>query len=554
MTIESANIARYMRHNAQQFPNRTAIVARTGRDTQGKAIYTTRSFHDLDRESDQLAWGLSAYGLQRGTRVLVMVRTGLPLISLAFALFKVGCVPVLIDPAVGIFRLAHCIAECAPTAMIGIEIAQVARMLFLRHAMRSIHLSVTVGRTWGWHGPTLADLHADIATPYPIAVTRPADPAAILFTTGSTGMPKGVLYEHGMFEAQYHMLRQHYQIEAGEVDMPALPLLALFDAAMGATTALPEINPARPAACDPVPIIELINDQGVTISFGSPTIWEPITHYCIEHNIRLPTLRRVLMAGAPVPTHLHARFQQILGPNADSHTPYGATEALPMTSASGREILAAHAAEAPTAGTCLGRPLPGIDLCIIPISETAIATWSDTLALLPGEVGEITVRGPSVSRHYVERPQAQAQAKIQAGTQVWHRTGDLGRLDAEGRLWFYGRKSQRVQLADRCLYTEPCERVFNQHPAVYRSALVGIQRAGATIPVIIIEPEPGKLPRHQRERNQFISELRSLATQYPITTGITTFLFHPALPVDVRHNAKIFREQLAVWADKQEPR
>jgi acyl-CoA synthetase (AMP-forming)/AMP-acid ligase II len=414
--------------------------------------------------------------------------------------------------------------------------------------------------------------------PFPLEPVAADDPAAIIFTTGSTGVPKGVLYEHGMFEAQVRLLRELFGVEPGEVEMPAFPLFALFNVALGCTSAIPPIDPTRPAACDPAAVVRFIQDQGVTSTFGSPAIWRNVTAYCLERGVTLPTLRRVLMAGAPVPAELHERFRRILARGADTYTPYGATEALPVASISGAEVLAANAErqremgeDAPLAGTCVGRPAPGVTLRIIPISDGPIEHWDEGLPLPAGEVGEIVVKGPAVTKSYVGRPAPTALAKIRDGDAIWHRMGDLGYLDREGRLWFYGRKSQRVITADargakRTLFTEPVELLFNRHPAVARSALVGVPGRGSGValrasfanggrgpgaalqPVIVIEPKEKDLLRDRVGRERLLGELRELAAGTAMTAGITTFLLHPAFPVDIRHNAKIFREQLAAWA------
>jgi acyl-CoA synthetase (AMP-forming)/AMP-acid ligase II len=551
-TLPERNIARYLPRMARERPNQVAVVTSAGRDAHGQVIYDQLTFAELDRESDRYAWGIAGYGIERGARVLLMVRAGLPLLSLTFALFKAGCVPVLIDPAMGRRNLIACIRECAPDALIGVERAHIARVLF-PSAFRTLRHSVTVGRRLFWDGLTLDELRVEGQAPFPLAAMRDDQPAAIIFTTGSTGVPKGVAYEHGMLNAQVDVIKAIYGITPGEIEMPAFPLLALFNVAMGATSAIPDLDPTRPAACDPAKIVEIMNDQGVTSTFGSPAIWNKVTRYCLDHGIHLPQLRRVLMAGAPVPAAIHQRFQQILEAPADTHTPYGATEALPITTIAGREALAVQAARAdPTAGTCVGRPVPGITLRVIPITDEPITSWDDQLPLPPHHVGEIVVKGALVTTTYINRPAATRLAKIPEGDATWHRMGDLGYLDDEGRLWFYGRKSQRVQLADTCLYTEPCELVFNQHPAVYRSALVGVRsRDRTTQPVIVIEPEAGQQPRSAAARARFIGELLALGARAPMTAPIATVLFHPAFPVDVRHNAKIFREQLAIWAQAQ---
>jgi acyl-CoA synthetase (AMP-forming)/AMP-acid ligase II len=552
-TVAPHNIARHLPLMARERPTQVAVVMGDGHDRQGHPIYRRLSFAELNTVSDRYAWGLSGAGITQGTRVLSMVPAGLPLISLTFALLKVGAVPILIDPAMGRRNLVTCIEECAPEAMVGVPRAQVARLLF-RRAFRSVRRSVNVGSHFVPLGDVnLADLSVPLATPYPMADVAADDPGAIIFTTGSTGVPKGVLYEHGMFDAQVRLLRDLFHIEPGEIEMPAFPLFALFNAALGCTSAIPPIDPVRPASCDPAAVVRFITDQGVTSTFGSPAIWRRVTEWCIANGRPLPTLRRVLMAGAPVPAELHQRFSDLLSHGADTYTPYGATEALPITSISGREVLAANAArrDDPTAGTCVGRPVPEVTLRVIPISDEPIASWDAVTPLPPQQVGEIVVKGPAVTKAYIARPEATTLAKIYEGATVWHRMGDLGYLDEAGRLWFYGRKSHRVETGSATLFTEPVELIFNRHPGVLRSALVGIGPRGNQKPVVLYEARDPTVLREPVAVEAMTASLREHAARYPMTAGISTFLAHPAFPVDIRHNAKIFREQLAVWAERQ---
>ncbi|MBC8160364.1 MAG: AMP-binding protein [Roseiflexaceae bacterium] len=559
MTTIHINIAAFLPAQAQQRPDQLAVVMQAGKQPRHRYIYTKRggyealSFAELDSYSNALAWGLVGYGIAPGQRVLLMVPAGLPLIALTFALFKIGAAPILIDPAMGRQNLAQCIGECQPEAMIGVPRAHLLRAL-APAAFRRCRRYVVAGRNLLGAASldTLEATGRTVAAAFPTANVAADDLAAIVFTTGSTGVPKGVLYEYGMFQAQCAVLRDHFQIQPGEIEMPAFPLFALFNVAMGVTSAIPPIDPTRPASCNPAEVIAFIEDVQVTSTFGSPAIWDKVTRYAQAAGLGLPSLRRVLMAGAPVPQAIHQRFLDLLSPEANTYTPYGATEALPVASISGREVLHAHAERAdPTAGTCVGRAVPGVDLRVIAIIDAPIAQWDDALELPINQVGEIVVAGAMVTKTYLARPEATKLAKIQDGARTWHRMGDLGYLDDNGRLWFYGRKTHRVITAAGTLYTEPVELVFNQHPAVARSALVGIGSTGSATPMIVIEPAAGRMPQSRAARAAFVAELRDLGARHAVTARLTTFLFHPSFPVDIRHNAKIFREKLAVWAAKQ---
>jgi acyl-coenzyme A synthetase/AMP-(fatty) acid ligase len=457
---------------------------------------------------------------------------------------------VLIDPGMGVKNLGVCLREAGPEAFIGIPKAHLARCL-LGWSRATIRRCVTVGPRLGCGGITLGQVRRAGAPrmPYRMTDADTDEMAAILFTSGSTGVAKGVVYTHGIFAAQVEMLRRLYGIEPGEIDLPTFPLFGLFGPALGMTSILPEMDPTRPAEVDPRKIIHAVEHFGVTNLFGSPALIRRVGQYGVSHGTKLPTLRRVISAGAPVPAAAIERFTSLLADGVEVHTPYGATEALPVCSIGGKEILnETRYKTVEGAGVCVGRPVEGMSLKIIRISDDPIPEWNDGLELPRGEIGEIVVQGPIVTRTYYNRPESTALAKIaNPDGGFYHRMGDLGYVDEKGRVWFCGRKSQRVVTSRGTLFTIPCEGVFNAHPAVYRTALVGVRRNEATEPVLCVEREkdstlpPGKL----RE------ELLALGAAHAHTRDIRTILFHPAFPVDIRHNAKIFREKLAAWAARQ---
>lgn len=525
---------------AAAHPTRAALKIPRGRTRAGEIDYLALTFAELDAEV--AAWGarLTAAGITRGDRTLLMVRQGLPLIASVFALFRLGAVPVVIDPGMGFKNFLSCVARSRPTALVGIPLAQIVSRLF-RPTFRTVRHCVTAS------GSLTARLSAPSSQPSALssqpgvtAVATSDELAAILFTSGSTGAPKGVCYEHGQFDAQVRLIRETYGITPGEIDLPLLPIFALFNPALGMTTIVPEIDPRHPADVDPAKIVQAITQENVTNSFGSPTLWCKIGDHCRAQNLTLPTLRRVLCAGAPVPAALWKNSRVFL-PHGQLHSPYGATEALPVASVSAAEIDPAS-----TRGACVGRPVPGLDVRIIALSDAPLATLADTRELPRGEIGEIIVRGPVVTKSYDALPAATALAKISdpAGAAVWHRMGDCGYFDADGRLWFSGRKAERVEAQFGTLHTEPCEQVFRAHPRVTRCALVGLGERGRQRPAIVVEA----VVSDSGVARPFARELRALALAHPHTADIKLFYFHPQFPVDVRHNAKIHRLTLAKWA------
>jgi olefin beta-lactone synthetase len=541
--VESANIASGLTVMARDRPGSLAVLAPAGRDAAGRAKHVHWTFRQLDRESDRVAQGLRNLGIGRGVRTVLMVKPSLSFFSLTFGLFKAGAVPVLVDPGLGIKNLGPCLAEAEPEAFLGIPKAQIARRI-LGWARSTIRTSLTI--TPGW----AAERDAEVCRPI-LAPVDPDETAAILFTSGSTGVPKGAVYTHAIFQAQVELLRRTYDIRAGEVDLCTFPLFALFGPILGMTCVVPEMDATRPGKVDPRKIIEAIEDFGVTNLFGSPALIRRVGEYGASNGIKLPTLRRVISAGAPVSARVLETFSKLLEPDAQIYTPYGATESLPVCSIGSDEILGGtrHATDQ-GAGVCVGKAVEGMRVELISIRDEPIAAWSDDLLVPDGEAGEIVVRGPVVTRSYYRRPEATALAKIDdpANGGFWHRMGDLGRRDKHGRIWFLGRKSHRVQTPSGTLFTIPCEGVFNAHPAVARTALVGVGPPGKTKPILCVEV---KRPTSLAEWERLRGNLLILGKRNPITSEITTFLLHPSFPVDIRHNAKIFREKLATWAEGQ---
>ncbi len=512
----------------------------------------TISFRDLDLEISRLAAGLSAAGIKPGLRAALLVPPSIEFVALTFALFRAGAVIVLIDPGIGPGNMRACLEESRPEAFIGVPKAHAAR-LALRWARKSLRINITVGKKWLWGGFTLEDIRemgtGCFSDPHPDSENKAACPlypetAAILFTSGSTGAPKGAVYTHSMFSAQARMLKEYFRIEPGFNSVPTFPLFALFDVALGLTIVIPKMDFTRPAAVDPEMLSGLIAKHKAVQLFGSPALLDTLGRYGEKAGSALPSLKRVISCGAPVSQAVIARIKKMLAPETQVFTPYGATEALPVSCISGAELASL---EPGLPGICVGRTWEGMETFIIKISDEPIPAWSDALLAGSGEIGEIAVKGPVVSPEYFAREESTSLAKIRgAGGELYHRMGDTGWKDAYGRLWFCGRKSHRVTTAAGTLFTIPCEAVFNAHREVRRTALVGRGPAGRQTPVLCVELEKG-IP----ERPALRGELLALGAAHEHTRNIKNILCHPGFPVDIRHNAKISREKLAAWAEEQ---
>ncbi len=549
--LASSNVAAAFVRQAVERPQVHAVATPRGGflSSPRTRAYEFTTFGHLVEGAERVALGLHRLSIGPGTRVALMVPPSVELIQLVYALFQLGAVPVLIDPGMGLKNIGKCLAEAEPAAFIGITKAHIARSV-AGWGRQSVRQLVTVGRSTGWWGGvTLKSLMVAEATEKsPFFNAMNDDPAAILFTSGSTGVPKGAVYTHGIFNEQIRQLRTLFHIEPGDVDLCTFPLFALFAPVLGMMAVIPRMDATRPAKVRSSEIIDVANRLSVTNLFGSPALLNRVGQ-AAETGVKLPNVSRVLSAGAPVSPRILERFSQLLSPGVQIYTPYGATEALPVAVIGSDEVLQdTRHQTARGAGTCVGRPVAGLEVRIIRISDESIAAWSDDLVLPSGEIGEIAVYGPQVTQEYFRRPDLTALAKIPDTTRgrKWHRMGDVGYFDEQGRLWFCGRKSQRVITPQRTYFTDPVEGVFNAVPAVFRTALVGVKRDGEMQPVLCVELERGAKPQASIR-----DELLSRGAELELTRDIRTILFHPRFPVDIRHNSKIFREKLAVWAAKQ---
>lgn len=575
-----ANICRHLKQAAHDIPHHLAVAVQSAKGASVANLrYSELDFLSLDRQSDVIAFALNAHGITRGMKAVLMVTPSLDFFALTFALFKAGIIPILVDPGMGIKNLKQCFAEAAPDAFIGIPKAHIARRLFgWGKGTIKILLNVDGGKT-GFAAKlncmvtgamSLSTLLQNTSaqssaqkSPYSMVLLKPNEMAAILFTSGSTGTPKGVVYSHAMFEAQIQALKNDYGICHGERDLASFPLFSLFGPALGMASIVPEMDASKPITANPEFLFAAIEQYQCSNIFVNPALLERLGRAGEQKQHTLPSVKRVISAGAPATIASIARFSKMLSDGVPVLNSYGATESLPISMIASDALFATTEMTDNGAGICVGHAIDGVSIGIIGISEAVIPEWDDALLLKNGEIGEIIVQGPMVSQSYYQydsqrdnqRDSATAMAKIwdPVANCVRHRMGDLGYLDDQGRLWMCGRKAHRVDATHKGkfakrYYSIPCERIFNTHPNVKRSALVGVKVANEITPLICIELDTSLVCNKSQ---QLYQELTTLAEQFHQTQGIKRFLIHPDFPVDVRHNAKIFREKLAVWAQSQ---
>ncbi|MDR2200667.1 MAG: AMP-binding protein [Puniceicoccales bacterium] len=525
----SDNLTQSIKRYAKAMPTMDAIIEMK-KTSRGQAVIHRRlSFEQLDRGIDQYAAKFSKEGIEPGSRVLMLLQPGSKMICAFFALIRIGAIPIIIDSGVGRKELVSLSNFSKPDFILcfpKIKWLINCRLLNIRGKI------IAIGRFFT-KSTTAAETMRD---------SDPEETVAILFTSGSTGRAKGVVYKYRNFASQLDKLRLTYHLLPNVKDVTFLPAFMLFNPIFGRVSIIPAMDFSRPATFHLPSVVETIVNLCATSSFGAPTLWKKITDYCLENGIKLRSLEQIFLAGVSATAQLIEDLQSI-APNAKIFTPYGATECLPICSISGEEILGeVRPLQENGAGTCLGFPVDDIEIRIIAVEEGVVDTLDESKILPLGFIGEIIVSGENVTESYDQLPQQTVLAKIHWEGKIWHRTGDLGFWDQKGRLWFCGRKTERVIDGKNEEYYPDCiEPLFHKYSAVERSALIKIEVNGKTRPAIAILPKKDQYPFFCWQKRAFRRKLQDLAQCFPKTTPIRDFFFFRKFPVDPRHNAKIHR-------------
>ena len=503
------------------------------------------TFGELDELVQRTAEGLfGTGGVQVGDRVAVMIPPGVDLAIALYACWRMGAVPVLIDGGLGPAQMGAAMKVAHPNHLIGIRRALAAART-LRWPGRRIAVEPThrVARRLLGVEHDLASLQDAPSVPLP-AVDPDAE-AAVVFTSGATGPSKGVRYSAARIDTQIRTLVEQYNISADDSLVAAFAPFALYGPAMGIPSTVPDMDVSSPGTLTAATLLDAVEAVDASLVFASPaailSVLETLDELGARDRTALDHVRLLLSAGAPVPGHVLRAAVDRLVPNAAAHTPYGMTECLPVADIDLVSLESLGPDALHHLGVCVGMPVDSVELLIDPLDELGVPTGLPTSE--PGLLGEVRVRAAHQRLGYDRLWHTTHLASPADGT---HATGDIGTIDADGRLWIGGRTGHVIRTATGPVAPTPIERAVDMLDGIRRSAAVGVGPAGAQVVVVIAETsDAGRRPRQSSLDR--IDRIRAAVAE---ATGldVVACLEVPSLPVDRRHNSKIDRTQLADWA------
>ena len=488
------------------------------------------SFGDLHNRIENIAAGLAASGVDAGDRIALLVQPGVDLTAVIYGVWRRGAVAVVVDAGLGLRGIRTALRSAGPKYVIGgFKGLAAARTMGL-----AAHF-ISVGEVPGLKvAMTLDEIEARGAhSPLPDPPAADA-PAAIAFTSGATGPAKGVLYLHGQLQAQREALTSLYSITTADRLVAAFGPFALMGAALGIPSVVPDMDLTAPRTLTAEALADAVEAVEATMVFASPAALANIAR--TRGGVRpMSGVRLLLSTGAPVPAEL-LRDVLSLFPSAQAHAPYGMTEVLPVADIALKEMEAVGRGN----GTCVGHPVPEVTVRISALDAHGNPTGDMSQA--PGITGEVCVRAAHMKQRYDRLWVTERAASRDAG---WHRTGDVGHFDADGRLWIEGRLVHVIVTADGPVTPVGLERRVESIPAVHRAAAVGIGPRGAQQVVIVAETESARNGLAPDGLRDVVREvLREQIGEVPAV------LTASALPVDIRHNSKIDRIRVGRWAQR----
>jgi len=509
-----------------------AVVEMAG-DEEARSV----TFAELDADVRLVAAGLSASGILKGDRVALLVPPGIDLTVCLYACWRIGAIVVIADAGLGAGGMSKALKSAAPTYLIGVTRAMAAsRSLRWPGKRISVDEMAPARRRALGVWATLDDIRGrgeGHALPEP---PSDSDVAAVVFTSGATGPAKGVTYRHHQAQAQRDALMNVYAIGPDDRLVAAFAPFALYGAAMGIPSVVPDMEVTAPGTLRAGALAGAVAAIDATLVFASPAALNNVvataTDLTPSMRVALSAVRLLMSAGAPVPAAV-LRGVAALVPNAELHTPYGMTEVLPVADISLVEIEAAG----PGNGVCVGFPIEGVEVAISPLDDDGRATGP--LTSDHSVAGEVCIRAPHTKDDYDKLWVTQHASSQPAG---WHRSGDIGHFDTAGRLWIEGRMIHIITTAEGVVTPVGVEHAVEAVHGVARAAAVGVGPSGAQVLVVVIALE--SRPRRPKLADETLADQVRAAVAVDVAAVLTV----SDLPVDKRHNSKIDRTAIAVWA------
>lgn len=506
--------------------------------TEGPEAVVT--FAELDADVNRVAAGLAELGVEKGDRVALLVPPGIDVAVCVYACWRLGAVVVVADAGLGGRGMTRALTSANPAYLIGIPRALAAARMLRWPGVRisSTPMPQTQRRVLGV--TTTLDEIRERGNGRPVPPPPgPSDEAAVGFTSGATGPAKGVTYRHHQMQAQRDALVDLFDIGPDDRLVAAFGPFALYGPAMGIPSVVPDMAVTSPGSLTADALAAAVRSVDATLVFASPAALRNVVATAEEMTAddasSMKDVRLLMSAGAPVPAAVLQSVGKLL-PAAEAHTPYGMTEVLPVADISLAGIEAAGSGD----GVCVGYPLPSVEIAIDPLSSPEATSGGMTAA--PGVVGEVCIRAPHMRDGYDKLWMTEHTASQPEG---WHRSGDVGHLDEQGRLWIEGRMGHIVTTSEGPVTPIGIEHVVEDAPQVEHAAVVGVGPAGAQQVVVVVVPSGGKT--RPGLADETLSDIvRGQATE----VDIAAVLVAPRLPVDKRHNSKINRTRLAGWADR----
>ena len=502
-----------------------------------RGVGASLTFAALDADVRRVAAGLFEHGVGKGDRVALLIPPGLDLTVCLYACWRMGAVVVLVDAGLGARGISRALKSATPRYLIGIPRALTAARLLGWPGQRISAVELTAGAARALAvSTTLDELRAGGAGRPAPPTPADSDPAAVVFTSGATGPAKGVSYRHHQLQAQRDALARVYDISADDRFVAAFAPFALYGPAMGVPSVVPDMSVTAPGTLRAVALAEAAEAIGASLVFASPAALANVIATAGDltprHREALANVRLLLSAGAPVPISVLRAATEIM-PNAEAHTPYGMTEVLPVSDITPAGIEAAGAGN----GVCVGTPLAEVSVAISPLDRGGRATGE--LTTHADVAGEVCIRAAHVKDGY-DKLWATQHASEQPPH--WHRSGDVGHLDREGRLWIEGRMIHVITTAAGPVTPVGIEQAVESVAGVDHAAAVGVGPAGTQHVVVVVTPT--ERPRRPDLAPGALAEVvRGVAC-----VDIAAVFVVPALPVDKRHNSKIDRTRVAKWA------